>query len=204
MDLYLDGQPLVLAETTDFKSFEELCSKCSNHLQEDGRAIRAISMDGVEVDCNNPPSVYELMSAKRVEISSCLLNELVGAALRHQHETAQPLVARVMDLSTDCLIEMPQETFGKWKEVLESLKALVGFTPHFFAIQSAVHGTAEEGFESALMTHGRAIPDTVDDARRALDAQDIVQFSDILELRIVAWLKKHVELCQQVAGGLTK
>lgn len=204
MDLYLDGQPLALTENPDFKSFEELCTTCSTRLKSSGRAIRTVRMDGVEVDCNNPPSIYELMSAERVEIGSCLLAELVHVALRYQQETAQSLADKIMELSTDCLIELPQETFEKWRSALESLKSLIGFIPHFYVIQSSAGVAVDEALETTLTNRIHTIQNAVDEARCALDAQDIVQFSDILELRMVPWLREHVTMGQQIAQIYSK
>jgi hypothetical protein len=204
LDLYIDGQPLTLPENSDFRNFADFCSTCSTHLEATGRAIQSVHMDGVEVDCSNPPSVYRLMMAKRVEVNSCLLAELVLTALQSQRESARTLADKILDLSTDCLIELPQETFEKWHSALETLKPLIGFIPHFYSIQGMSGGVIGDGLESALMGRIQTIQEAVDEARSAMDKQDIVQFSDILELQIVPWLKEHADACQKIAEIFSK
>jgi hypothetical protein len=113
-------------------------------------------------------------------------------------------VEKISQLSTDCLIEQLRDTFNIWKAVLEEIKSLVGFVPKFIAIQPLATSPFEEVSEEYLMKQIVGIQETVDASRKALEAQDVVLFSDTLELKIVPWLKEHERLSQKLIDVLPK
>ncbi len=201
-DIFIDGKPLAISQPAALDSFEEFCRHCSASLHHDGRAIRAVHVDGVEVNCATPPPLYQLRQARRIEVSSCLLEELLQAALDQQTTSARNLAREVAVLSTDCLVQMPQETFEKWRNVLESLKSIIGFIPKFFQMAPLSPSLATSLDEEVLTNSIQEIKDAVDTSRRALETQDIVQFSDTLELRILPWLKKHEGLSQMLGESV--
>lgn len=199
MNLYLDGKPLELPESLDCENFEDFCQICSKRLHIEDRAIHSIHLDGKEVDCTTLPSDHSFLNAQKIEIMSCLLKDLVLTVLQAQEKSAQDLAGKVMELSTNCLIESPRETFDCWKNILEILKSLVGFIPKFLAIQPLLSDAEIELTETDLTNRIQEIQEFVDTCRKALDSQDIVQFSDVLELRIVPWLKSHADLSQKLS-----
>jgi hypothetical protein len=202
-DLYLDGKLLEPSQTMTWKTFEDLCTFYEDHLNSDGRAIRAVKLDGIEVNYKIPPTVSALQQVKRVEVDSWLMEELVQAALSHQITVSNQAVEQVLALSTDCLIETPQETFNDWKEILETLKELVGFTPRFFSVLPLAQVQIPEINEETLTRHIHEIQEAVDMSRRALESQDIVMFSDTLELRIVQWLRGNIRFAQKLIDGIS-
>ncbi len=201
-DLFIDGMPLIFNELSISENFESFCRFCSTHLQEKGRAIRAVHVDGIEVNCSTPPAVQFLRQARRIEVSSCLVEELLKSALDQQAAEARNLAREVAVLSTDCLIQTPRETFDKWRAVLENLKSTVGFIPKFVFMKPLAPSIAASFEENSLADRIQEIQEAVETSRRALESQDVVQFSDTLELRIVAWLKQHETLAQTVADSL--
>jgi hypothetical protein len=203
VDLYLDGKLLEPSQAMTWKTFEDLCTFYEDHLNSDGRAIRAVKLDGIEVNYKIPPTVSALQQVKRVEVDSWLMEELVQAALSHQITVSNQAVERVLALSTDCLIETPQETFNDWKEILETLKELVGFTPRFFSVLPLAQVQIPEINEETLTRHIHEIQEAVDMSRRALESQDIVMFSDTLELRIVQWLRGNIRFAQKLIDGIS-
>jgi len=204
MDLYLDGNLLQLPKSSIWSSFEEFCRVCSTHLQPQGRAIQIVRMDGSEVDCTTPPSAKAFLAARRVEVTSCILEELIHAVLQQQKEAAHTLIEKVMELSTDCLIELPQEVFNDWRDVLESLKPLVGFIPKFLLVHALANPPPPEISEAHLSKHIQEIKEMVEASRQAMEVQDIVLFSDTLELRIVPWLKEHQNVCQKLMEPISQ
>jgi hypothetical protein len=203
VDLYLDGKLLEPSQAMTWKTFEDLCTFYEDHLNSDGRAIRAVKLDGIEVNYKITPTVSALQQVKRVEVDSWLMEELVQAALSHQITVSNQAVERVLALSTDCLIETPQETFNDWKEILETLKELVGFTPRFFSVLPLAQVQIPEINEETLTRHIHEIQEAVDMSRRALESQDIVMFSDTLELRIVQWLRGNIRFAQKLIDGIS-
>ncbi|MDD2710028.1 MAG: hypothetical protein PHV34_18760 [Verrucomicrobiae bacterium] len=198
MELYLDGNPLTLADSCDWTCFKAFCAACSAHLEPSGRVIHSISLDGKEVDCANPPTVNEILTSQKVEINSCLLKELVERSLHQQYDAATSLAAKFQDLSTDCLIDLPTEIFAKWKSGLETLKSLIGFIPHFVSLEALFNVSLPEFQESVLAKRIEDVQNAVDEARKALDNQDVVQFSDVLELKLSVWTKEHAALAEKL------
>ncbi|MBI4026700.1 MAG: hypothetical protein HY360_17080 [Verrucomicrobia bacterium] len=191
MNLFIDDKPATPPDSLDGAGFEAFCQFCGDHLLTGGRAIQSVRMDGKDVDCVNPPSDLAFSAAERVEVTTCPVEELVLVVLRHQAESACALGDEAMELSTDCLIELPQDVLKDWRSVLESLKPLLQFTPKLLMIQ-AMTGVEDEKFSEANLTARILdIQNAVDTARQSLESLDVVVFSDTLELKIVPWLKEH-------------
>lgn len=201
---FLDGKPLVdSSKFTTWQTFEEICNIYTSHLHESGRAILSIRMDGVEIDCAVPPTETSLRSVKKIEVESCLFEELVVMTLGQISKTALAVSDDVLELSTDCLILTPVETFEKWKTVLEEIKSQVGYVPKFFAMHPFSNPVPEETTEEHLTAHIQEIQHLVDFCRKAWDIQDVVNFSDTLELKIVGWLKKQAAIADKLKANIT-
>jgi hypothetical protein len=192
MNILVDDKPLVL-ESQSWQSFEEFCSTCSKQLMPEGRVIRAVSVDGEEVNCNVPPSENNLRSAKEIAIRTCLFEELVHLALEYQTTLSKNGAKEVLQLSTDCLIDLPKQTFDRWNAVLDSLKSLVRFVPQFLAFEYLIDPKSlnSDTTEAMLTERITRLQQAVEVSRKALEAQDIVLFSDTLELQFLPWLKEH-------------
>jgi len=201
--LYLDGKPFQVTETSTWKTFEDICSFYSDHLNPEGRAILRVTMDGIEVDCSTPPSHGHLQAVKKIEVESCLFEDLIKITLDDQIKTTQSLSATILELSTDCLIQTPLDTFENWKKALETLKALVGFVPKFFSLQPFANPIPDEVNEENLTKHIHNIQEAVEISRKAWEIQDVVLFSDTLELNIVGWLKTHEAIAQKLRQAIS-
>jgi hypothetical protein len=204
LDIYLDGKPFELPATSVWQNFEEFCRICATHMENQGLAIRHIYVDGVEIDCSRPPESSALQTARKIEVTTCLLEDLLSLALTHQLDTTRSLIRQLTDLSTDCLIQLPQESFDKWKAALESLKGVVSFIPRIFVIQPLLEAPDETLSEQNLLAKIRQIQTHVDTSRRALEVQDIVQFSDTLELQIIPWAKDQEQAILKLSEAVSK
>jgi hypothetical protein len=200
MNIILDDKPISV-HSKDWNSFEQFCHSCSDQIPT-GRVIKGVSLDGVEVDCANPPKPNEFLNARTAVITSCLLEDLLQNVLQYQSETANNLSKEVMQLSTDCLIDLPRQTFEKWQGALDSLKSLIKFIPHFLTLQGLNDPTFEEISELELTERIQSIQESVDVARRGFESQDIVLFSDTLEMQIVPWLKEHAKYADKYLNSL--
>jgi hypothetical protein len=202
MNLLIDGNPSSLPGFQNGLGFEAFCQACGEQMSAEGRAIQSVRVNEVEVDCANPPSDLNFSTASSVEVVSCPVEELVVVVLRHQMETARSLADEAMELSTDCLIELPQNVFKDWQSVLESLKALLHFTPKLLMIQAMI-GVEDERFSEANLTARiQDIQNAVDTGRQSLESLDVVVFSDTLELKMVPWLKEHAALAEKLLQDL--
>jgi hypothetical protein len=199
---YLDGKPLPESTSSTWQTFEEICTIYSNHLHEKGRAILAVRLDGIEIDCSTPPSESSLREAKKIEVESCLFEDLLLITLNCEIKKARELSNEVLELSTDCLILTPQETFVQWKEALETVKSLIGFVPKMFSMQPFATPLPEVS-EEYLTKHIHEIQEVVEICRKAWDIQDVVVFSDTLEIRIVSWLKSHVTIAEKLKNNIS-
>jgi hypothetical protein len=202
MNILVDDKPLVL-ESHNWQSFEEFCSTCSKQLMPEGRVIRAVSVDGEEVNCNVPPSENNLRSAKEIAIRTCLFEELVQLALEYQTTLSKNGAKEVLQLSTDCLIDLPKQTFDRWNAVLDSLKSLVRFVPQFLAFEYLIDPQSlnSDTTEAMLTERITRLQQAVEVSRKALEAQDIVLFSDTLELQFLPWLKEHEAMSAKYLGA---
>jgi hypothetical protein len=200
--LYLDGKPFESSEATPWTTFEEICISYTNHLHNQGRAILSVKLDGIEIDCSTPPTQSSLFAAKKIEVESCLFEELIQHTLKYHVKLSEGLSQTMLELSTDCLIQTPQETFAQWKDALETLKSLVGFIPKFFSLQPFATPAPDEVTEEYLTKHIHNIQDTVEVCRKAWDVQDVVLFSDTVELRIGTWLKSHINIADKLLQSI--
>lgn len=114
-----------------------------------------------------------------------------NSILMAQISRADALSISVRDLSVDCLIELPSEFFPTWKNILETLKSMVGIIPLFYIMDDEKKRIITEDY---LMEKIASIEEIVDSARKSLEAQDIVQFSDVLELQMIPWITKFSEI----------
>lgn len=202
MNLILDGKPITIPESTEWTSFAALCKGCSDHLSAQDRAIQNIRLDGQEVDHSSPPTDETFLESKKIEITSCLLNDLIQSALQQQYEITNQLHEDFLNFSSDCLLHLPHEGFEKWKNLLQPLKLLVSFIPSILSLNHLFKPSLEEISEETLLARIEQIQETVDGARKAMETQDIVLFSDTLELKIVPWLATYKELISHLIAAL--
>lgn len=203
MNIYLDQKPFNFDGSSRCETFEELCRQISDHLSAEGKGIGSVRVDGVEVDCSAPPSGEALHESAKIEVTTCQIQAIVANALQEHVDLAERLAGEFLEFSTDTLLMQPQENFDKWRSLLESLKPLIGFIPKFMLLQPLSQVESPELSEARLLTFIEEIHGHVEAARRALETSDIVEFSDILELRLAPWLKQFVSLSQTLGRRLT-
>jgi hypothetical protein len=203
MNIILDDKPFVL-EPKDWQSFEEFCNSCAEKLMPQGRVIRAVSVDGNEVNCSTPPSTSALRGAQKIVITTCVFEELIHTALKYQHDLAQNTAKEVLQLSTDCLIDLPEQTCERWSSVLNSFKSMISFIPQFPNFTPLTNPTIPEASEESLTHQIHLVQEAVDVSRKALEAQDIVLFSDTLELRFIPWVKDHEKIAKKFLDALNQ
>lgn len=158
-------------------------------LLEKNRAIHVCKLDG-KVVSNLQVAEKDFAAATVLEIESIPLQEALATTL-HSHLTEiRALEQKCEQLVTDCLLAEPQEIVDQWTEICETTKHLLGYVPSLAPILN------EEKLEKVMEPLFAEMNSLMAEAGKSFSVADVVTFSDVLENRLIPWLKKFRELMQ--------
>jgi anaerobic glycerol-3-phosphate dehydrogenase len=189
MKLLIDSQEDHLS-LEDSTSFMEFCNKLMTKLLAKDLSVAAIKMDGKLItDTDEMQKTFK--TAQTVEIETTSLKHALHTAVSQQYSQLQKLAADAEALVTDCLLDEPQMIVDKWYSLCERLKNSVSFVPTLapFLKEEQVDHLIDKSFED--------LNSMIKELNEVLNRADVVKFSDVLEMKLIPWLKTFGEFMKE-------
>lgn len=185
MKLIIDSKPVDIP-AAESQSFRELCTGVMDWLLPKRRSIATCKFDGQPIHSVEQADNV-LSHASTCEIESVPFEIALQSALALQCNYLGEIEQQCDKLVTESLLADPNDIVKLWREICENLKQQIAFIPQLGTILS------EEQVDHLIASRMENFNATMKGAAAALSTADVVQFSDILELQLVPWLKQYRE-----------
>lgn len=196
MKLIIDSTPVEIP-AAESQSFRELCTGVMNWLLPRKRSIASCKFDGHVIhSVEEADSV--LPSSQTCEIESVPFEIALQSALALQCNYLGEIEQQCDKLVTESLLADPQDIIKLWRFICENLKQQIAFIPQLGNILS------EDQVDHLITSRMEAFNDIMKSAAAALSTADVVQFSDVLELKLVPWLQQYREFLLQHVDDLSR
>ena len=187
--LTLDSTPLEI-DGIDTSSFQSICECVQGRLLEQKRAIAGCLIDGVEVQSQEDADA-KLSSAKCCDFISVTVAVAVQSALALRCNALRQTEEDCNTFVTDILLDEPLQVFQNWQAFCEQLKDHIRFLPSMAALFS------QDEIDHLIERHVVELNQIMEAASEAFKTADVVSVSDLLELRLLPWIKAMRELMQK-------
>lgn len=189
MKLIIDSKPVEIP-AVESQNFRDLCSGVMDWLMAKRRSIATCKFDGRVIhSVEEADSVFT--SSNTCEIESVPFEIALQSALALQCNYLGEIEQQCDKLVTESLLADPQDIIKLWREICENLKQQIAFIPQLGNILS------EEQVDHLITSRMEEFNANMKAAAAALSCADVVQFSDVLELKLVPWLKAYREFLLQ-------
>jgi hypothetical protein len=193
MKLIIDSKPVAIP-AAESQSFQELCSGVMDWLMDQKRSISSCKFDGRLVKTiEEADSIFD--SAMLCEIESIPIEIAMQSALALQCNYLGELESRCEKLVTESLLSDPREIIETWRGICDNLKQQISFIPQLGALLT------EDQVDELINERMECFNHLMKDAAAALSAADVVQFSDVLELKLIPWLQHYREFLREHLPG---
>jgi hypothetical protein len=185
MKLIIDSKPVKLSDNEP-TSFSEYCAQIMEWLLERERSISKCKLDGKPIEFIEEANDLYLNSST-CEIESIPLRVAVQSALALQCNYLRVLETECEQLVTDSLLAEPKEIMRQWYNICQHLKNQIAF------LQKMASLFTEKEVDAIVDTHLAQLNGLMKDAAAAINAADVVTFSDVIELKLLPWQKAFRE-----------
>jgi hypothetical protein len=193
MKLIIDSEPVEIANLPK-NSFSELCKVLMDRLLPQDRSITSCKLDGAYVT-EEEDADARLAAAQLCEVATVPLQVAFQTAVALQCQNLRKLEDDCETFVTDILLDEPGQVADNWKNLCVELKAQVNFIPHLASFMT------EKQLEGEIEKQLGELNEIISEAGRSFATADVVTVSDIIELRLLPWLRQFRE---SLAGLLEK
>ncbi|MFZ5806356.1 MAG: hypothetical protein ACOY3I_04025 [Verrucomicrobiota bacterium] len=181
MKFVIDSEIVELPQSK-FQSFNDCCHAAMEWLLERNRSIQSCHINGKEVSSLEDANQL-FASAQSIEVQSVPLNEAMESTVALRCTQWRGLEEQCENLVTDCLLAEPLEIAKQWQDLCQILNEQIKFIPNlsFWITDDQVAQLADQDFKELGQIMNRISED--------LAKADVVAFSDILEVRLLPWMK---------------
>jgi hypothetical protein len=173
------------------KSFEAYCQQVMDWLLKRNRSISICKIDGHEVtDIQQANAAFA--QAKQMEIESVPLIVALQSAMAIHSARLGRLEKECESLVTDCLIAEPVVVAEKWQSICEMIKEQIGFIPRLASLLT------EEMIDAMVNEHCKELTSIMMAVSECFPKADVVTFSDVLEMRLLPWIRGMREFSKAV------
>lgn len=183
MKLIIDSKPVEIP-ATESQNFQELCSGVMDWLLIKKRSIASCKFDGRLVHSVEEANDF-FVSASTCEIESVPLEIALQSAIALQCNYLSEIEVQCERLVTESLLAEPQEIVTLWRDICENLKQQIAFIPQLGNVLN------ENQVDELINERMEIFNKIMKDAAASLSVADVVQFSDVLELKLLPWLKQY-------------
>lgn len=194
MKLLIDSEPVELAGG-QATTFSACCREVMQHLLKRNRAIDALLLDGRPVD-SVAQAEADFAAAAVCEFRTVPLGDAVRGLLETYERDLRTLEASVENLVTESLLAEPETVAGLWRDLCEAVKLAIARLPQLAALLT------DEEIDEIAERRMTDFNNAMRDIATALNKADLVAFSDILELRLLAWLRGIREIVARQMASL--
>lgn len=189
MKLLIDSK--VIEDIPQTQSFNEYCQSIMERLLTQNRSISSCKIDGKIINTMEEAD-RAFNGAQSIEFESISLPKAVLASLTTNNLLIDQLQEKCETLVTDCLLSDPLEIVQQWQTLCSSLSDLIAFLPTLGYVLndeqvSTITNKECQDFQEIMKAVAEVFPKA-----------DVVAFSDILEMRLLPWLKTMKEIFQGV------
>ncbi|MEM9400380.1 MAG: hypothetical protein AAF984_09245 [Verrucomicrobiota bacterium] len=180
MEVIIDSEEVKISNDQT-PSFTKCCEVIMEMLISKDRSIALCKINGQAVNTlAEADSLFTPDCSMEVETVSVLkaLEEAVKVKCQELHGAEDACE----QLVTDSLLEEPEELVRQWQNLCGQLKEQVGFIPKLGPLLT------EEQINMLIEVKLEELNAVMKDTQKALSKADVVAFSDILELRLSAWI----------------
>lgn len=183
MKLIIDSKPVEIP-AAESQNFRELCSGVMDWLMSKKRSIATCKFDGHVIhSVEEADSIFT--SSNICEIESVPFEIALQSAIALQCNYLGEIEQQCDKLVTESLLADPQDIIKLWREICENLKQQIAFIPQLGNVLS------EEEVDHLIGNRMEIFNETMKAAAASLSTADVVQFSDVLELKLVPWLQEY-------------
>lgn len=185
MKLIIDSKPVTIP-AAESPNFRELCAGVMDWLMTSKRSIASCKFDGQIVhSVEEADTIFS--SAHTCEIESVPFEIALQSAIALQCNYLGEIEQQCDRLVTESLLAEPQDIITMWRDICENLKQQISFIPQLGNVLE------EDQVDHLIMQRMEEFNGIMKAAATALSTADVVQFSDVLELKLVPWLQHYRE-----------
>lgn len=190
MKLLIDSHPFELAPTGT--SFTEYCKALMSHLLQQEKSISSIKIDGVTLH-SLEEATEQFNQAELIEVQTLPLIDAMQSAMSLHCSILDKLEKDCENLITDSLLAEPPVIASQWSNLCQGIKERITFLPHL------AHFLSVEEISQLTERHCEPLQEIMQQMGDLFNKADVVSFSDLLELKLLPWLKAFRATSQDIA-----
>jgi hypothetical protein len=191
MKIIIDSEEIQIPQAEQATTFMEACKSIAAWLLLRQRSIKLCEIDGKALhSLEEADLAYK--TGKQLEVASLPLLSAIQDALTLNLNQLRVLESKCENLVTDALLAEPEDIAQQWENLCTSLREMLKFIPQiaYLLTEEELNHLTDETYLN--------LTKIMQDISEYLPKADVVMFSDILELRLLPWLKSLREFTENV------